>query len=661
MDFCPVATLFCAAKRLAAMMFRYLTDENLSHTIQREKCFFCGRILRVKKRGKVCVDRKDLTMKKVFAMLLILALLLTGCKPGVAEPCTHADSDHNGRCDLCDSVVAAKPEPDPVVSDPIGSDPVESDPVESDPIESDPVKSDPIESDPVESDPVENDPVESDPIGSDPVESDPVESNPIESDPVESDPVESDPVEPEPTTAPCAHADSDDNGSCDLCDCTVTVSIDFYAINDLHGKLADGESHPGVDELTTFLKSKQAEEYTVLLSVGDMWQGSGESNMTQGMIITDWMNELGFAAMTLGNHEYDWGEAVIERHKEAAQFPLLGINIFSRDTNSRVDYCEASTVVDIGGIQVGIIGAMGDCYSSIAGDKTEDIYFVTGSALTKLVKEESRRLREEKGVELVVYSIHDGSSSGWSDHYDYSLSDGYVDLVFEGHTHQGYLTLDEHGVYHLQNRGDNYGGISHVEITVNTVTGSHEVSESELISTDTYDDLPDDPLVSELMEKYADEISAVNRELGYNKVYRSSEWLCNKVAELYYRLGVEVWGDEYDITLGGGFLAARSPYNLHYGQVTYGQLQSLFPFDNDIVLCSIRGSDLLKRFVHSDNYKYHIYGDYKNIDPNGTYYIVVDTYTSIYAPNRLTEVAAYTPGIYARDLLAEYVAAGGLE
>jgi hypothetical protein len=40
--------------------------------------------------------------------------------------------------------------------------------------------------------------------------------------------------------------------------------------------------------------------------------------------------------------------------------------------------------------------------------------------------------------------------------------------------------------------------------------------------------------------------------------------------------------------------------------------------------------------------------------------VIVDSYTSTYAPNRLTEVARYKSGVYARDLLAEYVKAGGL-
>lgn len=468
--------------------------------------------------------------------------------------------------------------------------------------------------------------------------------------------------------APCAHVDTDDNGSCDICTVSLLVALDFYAINDLHGKLADGESHVGVDELTTFLKEKQRTENAVLLSSGDMWQGSSESNLTQGLIITEWMNALDFASMTLGNHEYDWGEAAIEANAAAADFPFLAINIYHRATDARVDYCDASTVVEVGGIRVGIIGAIGDCYSSIASDKVEDVYFVTGSALTALVKAESERLRTEEGADLIVYSIHDGSGSGSSylsasklaGYYDISLSDGYVDLVFEAHTHQKYLAPDEHGVYHLQHKGDNTGGISHAEITINSVTGSYTVTETTLITTSVYDTMADDPIVEDLLTKYKDQISIADRVLGNNSAYRSSDYLCDLVAQLYYKLGRDVWGDSYTVTLGGGFLSARSPYDLEKGQVTYGQLQSIFPFDNDIVLCSIKGSDLLNKFINTSNSRYHIYGQWDQIDRNATYYIVVDTYTATYAPNNLTIVAEYTPGIYARDLLAEFVAAGGM-
>ena len=481
----------------------------------------------------------------------------------------------------------------------------------------------------------------------------------------------------EPDNA-CTHQDDDQDTICDLCSVSVIVYIDFYTINDLHGKLADADSHIGVDELTTYLKTvRQTDENAVFLSAGDMWQGSSESNMTKGLIMTDWMNKLDFAAMTLGNHEYDWGGEYIAENEAFAEFPFLAINIYDRATNQLADYCQPSVMIEADGVQIGIIGAMGDHYSSIAVDKCEDVYFLVGDQLTRLVMAESEKLRQA-GADFIVYVLHDGygqtdlgsvrqiSASQLSSYYDARLSDGYVDLVFEGHTHQGYLLLDEYGVYHLQNRGDNKGGISHAEISINAVTGETEVTVAELISTSQYQNLADDPIVEALLEKYDEQIAPSNEVLGYNGSYRNSDYLRQLVADLYYELGIREWGEDYDIVLGGGFMSVRSPYNLAVGNVTYADLQSLFPFDNQITLCAVQGRELKYKFLESTHDKYFICcGDYGNsirssVDMNATYYIVVDSYTAYYAPNKLTVVEEYDPGIFARDLLADYIRSGGL-
>ncbi len=480
----------------------------------------------------------------------------------------------------------------------------------------------------------------------------------------------------EPTV--CTHIDADDNGICDTCVAVVSVTVDFYNINDLHGKILDGDTQPGVDELTTYLKqARQTNDHVILLSSGDMWQGSSESNLTAGNLTTEWMNELDFAAMALGNHEFDWGEGPIEANAELAEFPMLAINVFDREDDARVDYCEASTMVDLGAVQIGIIGAIGDCYSSISADKTQDVYFKVGDQLTALVKAEATALREQ-GADLIVYILHDGNgnstgggvsnvkTSQLQSYYDISLSDGYVDLVFEGHTHQRYLLRDIHGVYHLQNKGENKG-ISHVEVEINPITGTTRVRQHNLIASGTYAALEDDPIVESLLERYDSQIAPAKEVLGYNAAKRNSGQLKQIVADRYYELGMDLWGDEYDIVLGGGFISVRSPYDLPAGDVKYGQLQMLLPFDNQLVLCSIQGRDLQSKFFETSNDNYFIsYGSYgadvrNHIDPNATYYIITDTYSSLYAPNRLTEIARYDEAVYARDMVAEFIKAGGLE
>lgn len=476
------------------------------------------------------------------------------------------------------------------------------------------------------------------------------------------------------TQAPaCPHIDGNNDGQCDKCSANVLVVIDFYTVNDLHGKLSDTDAQPGVDELTTYLKNaRKTDDHVVLLSAGDMWQGTSESNLTQGNLITDWMNEMDFAAMAMGNHEYDWGEAAIEDNAELAEFPFLAINIYDRDTDTMVDYCQASVTVECGGAQIGIIGAIGDCYSSISSEQTTGVYFKTGSQLTELVKAESEKLRDT-GADFIVYVLHDGgtgnsgtvSDGQLSSYYDISLSDGYVDLVFEGHTHRSYEMTDSKGVPHLQGGGDNKG-ITHAEISINIANHHSDIREAEVISTSAYTSLADDPLVEELLDKYAEEIAPSDRVVGTISRYIGQDEARQLVADLYYQAGVERWGDEYDIVLGGGFISIRSPKYLPAGDVTYGQLQTLFPFDNELVLCSVSGRNLKDKFFESTHYAYFIsydrYGEdvWRDIDLDATYYIIVDSYTSTYAPNGLTEIERYDPGVYARDLLADYIASGAL-
>ena len=471
----------------------------------------------------------------------------------------------------------------------------------------------------------------------------------------------------------CAHTDDDNNGLCDKCRVSVLVVVDFYTINDLHGKFDDAEGQEGVDELTTYLRRMQStDDYTVFLSSGDMWQGSAESNLTRGMILTDWMNELGFVSMTLGNHEFDWGTDHILAHGEAADFPLLAINIYDAKTDRPVSFCQPSVMVERGGIRIGIIGAIGDCLSSISADKTAGIYFKTGDELTDLVKAESERLRRE-GADLIVYSLHDGygrslssvstvSSSNLASYYDTALSrGGYVDLVFEGHTHQRYVIKDEYGIYHLQGGGENQS-ITHAEVAVNSANGHVSVRRAEYIRTSVYAAMEDDPLVDELLAKYHDQIAKADLVVGTNPAYMSSDDLKNLTAKLYYLNGKNKWGADYDIVLGGGYLSVRSPYDLPAGEVKYGDLMTLLPFDNTVVLCSLSGQSLRTRYFENDSYYcfYEAYGEgvSRNIDDNATYYIVTDTYNAYYAPNGLTVVDTYDADTFARDMVADWL--GGL-
>ncbi len=458
----------------------------------------------------------------------------------------------------------------------------------------------------------------------------------------------------------------------------ISVEFSVYAVNDLHGKFMDTDGQPGVDEFTTYMKSLYADSKReeVLLSSGDMWQGTVESSSNKGELMTEWMNDVGFVSMTLGNHEFDWGPDVLTPNSEKANFPFLAINVTYN--GEPVEYCKPSVVVQRTGVKIGIIGAIGNCLSSISGEFQKGLHFATGSELTDLVMEEAERLRREEGCGFIIYSIHDGgenfSSTGINEvdeldlknkkgfYYDINLSDGYVGLVFEAHTHMQYILKDDYGVYHLQGGGENKA-LSCADVLYNTSTGEYTVT-PRIIGSDEYakSSIKDDPSIERLYDKYFPDSDPYTTVLGKNIYVWDSDDIADKVAELYYKKGVEVWGDTYDIALSGGFLKMRSPYDLARGNVTYADIFSILPFDNALVLGSIKGKDLKSNFLSAKE-NYHTYYPSGGFVPNAVddetmYYIVVDTYTSTYAYNNITEVARLGEDIYARDLLAAYIADG---
>src|SRR5690554_2041853 len=96
--------------------------------------------------------------------------------------------------------------------------------------------------------------------------------------------------------------------------------INIYTLNDFHGAIFENKSagEIGLSKIGNFLKTVKEKQpnNTVILSAGDMFQGAAVSAMTRGKVVVDIMNYIGFDAMALGNHEFDWGINDIIRYHD---------------------------------------------------------------------------------------------------------------------------------------------------------------------------------------------------------------------------------------------------------------------------------------------------------------------------------------------------------
>lgn len=98
------------------------------------------------------------------------------------------------------------------------------------------------------------------------------------------------------------------------------VQLTLLHINDFHGHLlpeldksiSDTTPVGGAGRLAQLIAAERAKnpDGVVLLSAGDMFQGTPVSNVFRGQPVIEVMNYLKFDAMALGNHEFDWGSTV---------------------------------------------------------------------------------------------------------------------------------------------------------------------------------------------------------------------------------------------------------------------------------------------------------------------------------------------------------------
>ena len=190
---------------------------------------------------------------------------------------------------------------------------------------------------------------------------------------------------------------------------------EFYCVNDFHGSIVEQMNgnyyESGIAKYFGKLKEYKAKdpEHTIILSAGDMFQGSLESNSNYGRLVIDAMNNVGFDAMTVGNHEFDYGPIRLLENATLMDFPLLGGNVIRYDHGSTGElWNEAiapSTIIERGGNKIGIVGMIGyGQTSSITSSFVQDITF---ESPLKLAQDEALRLREEEDCSLVIYVIHD--------------------------------------------------------------------------------------------------------------------------------------------------------------------------------------------------------------------------------------------------------------
>lgn len=359
--------------------------------------------------------------------------------------------------------------------------------------------------------------------------------------------------------------------------------LEIFYINDLHGAILETEDELGLAKIANLLEETRAQEDSEVLFIGggDLLQGAALSNYYSGLSVIELLNEMGMDAMTVGNHEFDWGLDVVLSYRDGneengeADFPFLGANIFYDDTDIIPEGIDPYVIIDKGDFRVGIIGTIGDTLeSSIATKMVEDYEFRDS---VDLIAYYSEYLRTQENCNFIISMAHESGNIN----ADLTRLEGVqaVDLILNGHSHQAYTTTIG-GVPQLQS-GSNGELVGYIDVTL----------QNSLIDT-TLSNLSDgnEPLLQEsseaieaLINAYVEETDPIFNTpiLASDDNYTTSElsnWLVDLIRQ---KTDSDIAFHNY-----GGTRSSIEENQM----LTLSVLYDIWPFDNIIKTTYLKGS-----------------------------------------------------------------------
>lgn len=183
----------------------------------------------------------------------------------------------------------------------------------------------------------------------------------------------------------------------------------------------------------TINRIRQDEENVLLLDAGDMFQGTPYFNYYKGELIWKVMSKMGYAASTIGNHEFDNGLEGIEKPLEFKDFPLVNSN-YDFSNTILANRFPKHLIRRKGDVKIGIYG-LGIELDGLVGKKNyeETIY----NDPVEVALEQEAFLKHEKKCDLVICLSHLGFEYKKTKVSDKLLAPQthYTDLIVGGHTH----------------------------------------------------------------------------------------------------------------------------------------------------------------------------------------------------------------------------------
>jgi 2',3'-cyclic-nucleotide 2'-phosphodiesterase (5'-nucleotidase family) len=398
------------------------------------------------------------------------------------------------------------------------------------------------------------------------------------------------------------------------------VHITILGTTDLHGNIFPVDYYTkqpdnrGLARVATLIKRVRKENPNVLLiDSGDTIQGTplayyhNKKNNTPPDPMMLVMSSLNYAAMTVGNHEYNFGLKVLEKARSEARFPWLSANTYDKGTGKT--HYHPYLVKEIAGVRVGILGLT---TPGIPNWENPPNYL--GLEFREPVSEASKWvpvLRDKERVDLVVVAMHMGieedmrtgelnPSQVQNENRALAIARSVpgVDLIFMGHTHREIPSLYVNGVLltqanhwgrhlaradvYLENDGRNWRVVAKAGRTL----PSDVEPDQEVLKLGEPYDRETEAWLSRTITQSTEELTA-----------RDARFRDTAILDLIQRVQLDV--GKADVSMVASF---NPEARISKGAVTVRDIAGLYVYENTLVVLEVTGQQLKDALEHSARY-----------------------------------------------------------
>ena len=363
------------------------------------------------------------------------------------------------------------------------------------------------------------------------------------------------------------------------------------------------ECFGGAARLKTAIDQRRAAlsgQNVLLLNAGDNFQGSLFYTTYKGAAEAEFLNDMKFDVMTVGNHEFDDSEDGLATFLDKVKFPVISANVLAADGSKLGDRIKPSLVLDVGGQKIGIVGAVTNDTEEISSPGPKILIADDVQTITAAVED-----LKKQGVNKIIALTHVGYPRDLA--AIAKIPD--VDVVVGGHSHSLLSNTDPKAEGPYPTMVDNPGGYKVPVVQAASYSkylgdlvvdfddnGVVKSAKGDPILIDS--SFTPDPAMTARIAEMAKPIEELRKKVigssegpidGDRTVCRVEECsMGNLVADAMLDRG-KSQGMSIAIQNGGGLRAS-----IDGGDVTQGEVITVLPFQNTLATFQLTGADIRK-------------------------------------------------------------------